>query len=141
MPGRISGQVAEIDLANVEYGFHAWETDPDGRRFRWTTRLARLHLPATVSSVDIPIRALHLEPAPRPITVSVSFDGHLVEEISLGDDAWRVLSFDLPEKPEGDVYTFDIALPYTWRPADAVPGSSDERQLGIQVGELTLRTQ
>ena len=73
--------------------------------------------------------------------MSVSFDGHLVEEISLEDDAWRVLSFELPDKPEGDFYTFDIALPYTWRPADVVPDSSDERQLGIQVGELTLRTQ
>jgi len=119
-------------------GFYRWETAEDGRRFRWSGQFASVLLPKGVARVRIPIR-IPTDRAPiAPIGIDVSTDGDRpVRTLVYGE--WNDLDVRLREAdPMIGVRRVNLRVERTWQPALYVPGSTEMRHVGIQVGEYEI---
>jgi O-antigen ligase len=118
-------------------GLYGWETDSDGRRYRWTTEYASLFVPASARRVYVPVKV----PTDRPI-------GRIGVEVAVGGrfqsrtrvlDSWNAIEVALPSAaPPMRFQRIDLKMDHTWQPAMHIPGSSDTRHVGVQVGEVEL---
>ena len=139
MSTRVAREVDQIDVTRVTYGLHQWETESDGTRFRWTGGRAKLFLPATASHVDLPLRAMLVGDNRDAITVEISIDDRRSLPLQLLDGNWRVQRVRLPPPGSGARYrTVALRVERPWRPSEAIPGSTDTRELGVKLGEVEV---
>jgi hypothetical protein len=129
----------ELRLAG--FGFHNYETSPDGVRYRWM-RLphAVIHVMPGAQSLVIPLR--HERGAfGEPARVSISVNGRVVDRMVLDDGTWRYSTVPLRGQLPRFARTHEVAIeiPRVWVPADVIPGSADPRPLGLQVGVPVVR--
>jgi hypothetical protein len=139
IPFRAAQDTANIDLARVTYGFHTWETDSVGVRYRWTGRRATFFVPGDTRIVDLPVRAARLESLP-PFVVDVRLDGLRGDEVWLEHDTWQRVRLTMPPEDNLDFHRIDLFVSPSWRPEEVLPESSDARQLGVMVGEVIVHT-
>jgi hypothetical protein len=62
--------------------------------------------------------------------------------LTIADDTPRRITFVLRPKEAGALsrmHHIRIALDHVWVPADLVPGSTDRRPLGLQIGPIDVR--
>ena len=86
-------------LGEVTSGMRAWEEDPPGTRFRWTTGRASFFVPSDALAMTLPLRAVFPGPNGRPVTVSVSVDDRWLANIDLPrPDAWVRTELPLPRR-------------------------------------------
>jgi hypothetical protein len=137
VPFRIAREMKEVDLMRVSYGFHRWERDPAGRRFRWTGRRARLHVPAHAELIELPLRGMTAVTG-KGIEVELSVDGRIVQRVWLADDSWRQVAIQMHTGTSTDVRRIDLRPSATFVPRESLPGSTDSRELGVQVGEVEV---
>ena len=57
---------------------------------------------------------------------------------SVSDDAWQRARVELPRDKELPFRRVEIVAGRTFIPRDSIPGSTDSRELGIQVGEVAV---
>jgi hypothetical protein len=121
--------------------------DKEGSRYRWTGRCGSVYLPAAreASAVEVTVSAGPQRPAtlPAPVVV-VSLAGVTLGEMTAGPE-WTSATFPLPSAPlAGDpVLRLDVVdaarrRPLTWRPIEALPGSTDTRDLGVMVDRVRV---
>ena len=137
IPARVAREVRELDLTRITYGFHAWEEDQSGTSFRWTRRRARLHIAGEARFVDIPLRAL-IEAPGHPLDVNIFLDGRPSVRVSLVDNSWQQARVEIPRDKELLVRQVELLVNRTFVPRDSIPGSTDSRELGVQVGEVAV---
>jgi hypothetical protein len=83
----------------VTSGMRAWEEDPPGTRFRWTTGRASFFVPSGATEMTLPLRAVFPGPNGGPTVVSVSVDDRWLADIQLPDPAaWVRTSLPLPRR-------------------------------------------
>ena len=86
-------------LGEVTSGMRAWEEDPPGTRFRWTTGRASFFVPSDALAMTLPLRAVFPGVNGRPVTVSVSVDDRWLANIDLPrPDAWVHTVLPLPRR-------------------------------------------
>ncbi len=86
-------------IGDVTSGLRAWEEDPPGTRFRWTTGRGTFFIPANASEMTLPLRAVFPGPNGTPVKVEVRDDGKLVGTIELTDPAaWVKTTLSLRPK-------------------------------------------
>ena len=140
LPGRVNSELNQIDLESVTYGFHAWEEEGDGTRFRWTTGRTAVFLSSDNQTVDIPLRAMLL-PDVEQFDISIKLPGCPSLAIQLSDDAWHQYRLQLPERGQGRHRRLAVIVRETWVPSQVIADSSDTRELGVKVGAIqTSRT-
>jgi len=137
IPARVAQEAREVDMTRIAYGFHAWEEDPTGTRFRWTGRRARLHVAGEALFVDIPLRA-PIENLEHPLDVDVFLDGLPSVRVRLVDNSWQQAHVEIPPDEEKLFRQIEVLVGRTFIPRDSVPDSTDSRELGVQVGEVSL---
>jgi hypothetical protein len=138
VPVRIHNERQSANLTGVAYGVYGWETERDGTRFRWIRQNGTFFIPATAKAVEIPVRALHLDGNPGPTEVTLSIDGRLANALRLEDDRWVRTRILLPSAaPDARSRRIDVVVDHTWSVADG----SDNRRLGIKVGELGVQVE
>jgi hypothetical protein len=115
-------------LIHASHGFHRWETDGSGRRFRWTMGHAAFFVPADAVRVEIPLAAAFDSPGESPVTATLTIDDRPAERIELTDDAWRVVVLPLPPPGSRRVRRIDIRVDRT-RPGER----------GVRVGAIRPR--
>ncbi len=74
-------------ISDVTSGMRAWEEDPPGTRFRWTTGRGTFFIPAAATEMTLPMRAVFPGPNGTPVKVEVRADGKLVGTVDLIDPA------------------------------------------------------
>ena len=119
-------------------GFYEWETDGDGRRFRWTSEYASLFVPRNVKRIRVPVRLplVHRPIAPMGVEVAV---GGMVQSRSLALERWSTIDIVLTQMEGPALFTrVDLRVDQVWRPALYVAGSADMRSVGVQVGEYEM---
>jgi len=117
-------------------GLEPWENGADGVRFRWTHEYASVFVPANATRVYIPVRLPFDLPRLTPMPVDVKVGGAVREKTSIGTE-WAVLNLELPPVQQGQRFKrIDLKVQETWQPAVYLPGNSDLRRIGIQVGEI-----
>ena len=95
-------------------------------------------MPANVTRVYIPVRMPARIPGLTPIGIEVRASG-IDRGRSLIGDEWANLNIPLPDVvPPTRYKRIDLRVDRTWQPGVYLPGSSDMRPLGIQVGEVRL---
>jgi hypothetical protein len=127
-------------LAVVAFGLHPRERSPDGVTYRWMAQpWIELHIAPGARLVEIPLR--HEFGAFRePARARVFADGRLVDTLLLADGSWRVTRFALlAAGTSRRSHRVRLTIPHAWQPSSIIPGSTDERTLGLQVGEILIR--
>jgi hypothetical protein len=116
----------------VMYGVRDWERLPDGSRARWTEQYATIVVRLETGALEIPMRA------PETVEFLIAVDGVPLKYEWVAN-AWRQVQVKLPPPaPEVLYRRIDFRLPRTWTLADIQPGSSDQRAVGLQLGEISL---
>jgi hypothetical protein len=86
-------------IGGVTSGLRPWEEDPPGTLFRWTAGRASFYVPATASSMIVPMRSVFPGPAGTPVQVQVRDDGKLLGTVELSSpNAWVRPSFQLKRR-------------------------------------------
>jgi len=119
-------------------GLYEWETDVDGTRYRWTGDYGSIFVPSDVTRVYIPVRVPAVAPAISPMQVEARTEGKPGTRMMVGDH-WAVFNLVLPNAaPHARFKRVNLHAERTWKPALYRAGSADLREVGVQVGELTL---
>jgi len=139
--GRLSPDPA-IALNLVRFGTHGPDRSPDGISYRWMSgaRTQMLIAPGT-HTITIPLRHA-IEAFREPAHVRITSDGRVMDEMVLDSSAWRTSSIALRSAGAATLmrmHRIVIDIDHAWRPMDIIPGSHDDRTLGLQIGEVTLK--
>lgn len=136
VPFRTAQAAADVDRSRVSYGFFDWETDAAGARFRWSEGRATMFFRPGTRAVELPIAAAR-PPGTPPATVDIQVNGRLADRFVLAGTEQRRVRIIAPADVV-DYWRIDLHTSPTWVPAEHVPGSRDDRALGVLVGELTV---
>jgi len=139
--GRLSPDPA-IALNLVRFGTHGPDRSPDGISYRWMSgaRTEMLIAPDT-HTITIPLRHA-IEAFREPAHVRITSDGRVMDEMVLDSSAWRTSAIALRSAGAATLmrmHRIVIDIDHAWRPMDIIPGSHDDRTLGLQIGEVTLK--
>ncbi len=137
IPIRVLDAARQPILTDVGRGFHEWETDTQGRRFRWTTDWAMFYVPTGVRIVDLPLRAWALARS-RPTTVQVEVNGKVTNLLTLVNTEWTTLRLKLPAAAPDRYWRVDLRVDPALRPDEVDSQLTDDRVLGVRVGEIQL---
>ncbi len=139
--GRVSSNPLD-ELEHVTFGVYGRETSPDGVGYMWMFGpRAEIHVRANARSVTIPLRH-PIEAFREPTRAHINAGGRPADDLALASPEWRMSSVplratDVP--PVSGMHRIRITIDHAWRPSDVIPGSTDERLLGLQIGELGIR--
>jgi hypothetical protein len=127
-------------LAVVAFGLHPPERSPDGVTYRWMAQpWIELHIAPDARLAEIPLRH-EFRAFREPARARVFADGRLVDTLLLADGSWRVTRFALlAAGTSRRSHRVRLTIPHAWQPSSIIPGSTDERTLGLQVGEILIR--
>jgi len=139
--GRLSSNPAD-ELAVVSFNFHGPEVTPDGVPYMWMAgRWAEVHVRALTREATIPVRHA-IEAFSEPARMRLEADGRLADDLVLDSSAWRVSSTALRRggaSPLRRMHRLRITIDHAWLPSEVIPGSTDGRLLGLQIGTVKLR--
>lgn len=96
------------DLEAISEGWGAPGRDRDGRRVRPLAEAAVLYAPPGSRAMRLELRPA--APLPRPVTVTVSVNGEVVDHLTLDDPAWRTVEYPLPPSPAAAAARIDLRL-------------------------------
>jgi len=139
--GRVSSNPLD-ELSQVIFGTHGRETSPDGVGYMWMFGpRAEIHVRANARSVTIPLRH-PIEAFREPTRALINADGRPADDLALVNPEWRMSTVplraaDVPRM--SGMHRIRITIDHAWRPSEVIPGSTDERVLGLQIGELAIR--
>jgi len=127
----------EVDIGGTDdvqvSGFFDKEGYGD-RTYRWTGGCASVYLPGARGARSIAITASKGR-RPSPAPVKVSLGGVVLGTFEAGPD-WTDRVLPLPAAiPGPPILRLDVKA---WRPANVLPGSTDERDLGIMVDRIRM---
>lgn len=129
-------------LKLVAFGLHGREIDPAGLPVRWMAGpAAELFLARETRLVAIPLRH-EIGAFREPAQVRVAADGEPVQTMTLADGAWHTVN--VPLRPRlapwiGRMHRVRIEIERVWVPSNIIPGSTDGRTLGLQIGAIDAR--
>jgi hypothetical protein len=100
-------------LLSTSSGMRGWEEDGHGFRFRWMGGHASFFVPSHARAVEIPVRTTFDQSGDWPITVSVSIDDRLGDQLVLADADWHSIVVRMPPPGSRKVRRIDIRLDRT----------------------------
>jgi hypothetical protein len=115
-------------LLSITSGLRTWESDRDGRRFRWMGGHASLFVPSGARVIEIPVHTTFESPADWPVTVNVAVDDRPGDRLVLSDGKWHTILLRLPPAGSRRVRRIDIRVDRT---------RGDNR--GAAIGEVRTR--
>ena len=130
------------ELSQVSFGVHEREKTATGAGFMWMSGpRTEIHVVASARSVTIPLRH-QIESFRDAARARVEADGRPADDLALGTSEWRMST--LPLRPAdvpswSRMHRIRITIDHAWRPSEVIPRSTDERVLGLQIGELTVK--
>ena len=139
--GRVSSNPLD-ELSHVTFGVYGRETSPEGVGYMWVFGpRAEIHVRASARSVTIPLRH-PIEAFREPTRALIVADGRPADDLALVTPEWRMSTVplravDVPRM--SGMHRIRITIDHAWRPSEVIPGSTDERLLGLQIGELVVR--
>jgi hypothetical protein len=131
-----------LALQSVMFGTHGPERSPDGVVYRWMSgRQVEILIREGTRTVTIPLRHA-IEAFREPARVRITSDGREVDEMTLGTSEWRMSTIAIAsDRTPGwmRMHRLVITIDHPWRPMEIIAGSRDDRTLGLQIGEVSLR--
>lgn len=129
-------------LPIVTFGLHSREMSPDGVPLRWMAGpRAEIYVSRNKRLVTIPLRH-EIGAFREPTQVRIKADGRSVMALTLRDGDWHRV--DLVVRPREasrlrGMHRVEVEIDHAWVPAEIIPGSTDTRTLGLQIGAISTR--
>jgi hypothetical protein len=130
------------ELSAVTFGVYGRERSPDGVQYMWmNSARAEIQVRANARTATIPLRH-PIESFREPTRARIEVDGRLADDLPLDSPAWRRST--LPLRPStvprvSGMHRITITIDHAWRPSEIIPGSTDERVLALQIGEVDVK--
>ena len=130
------------ELSAVTFGVYGRERSPDGVQYMWmNTSHAEIQVRANARSAMIPLRH-SIEAFGERTRALIEVDGRLADDLALDTPAWRQST--LPLRPDtvprvSGMHRVKITIDHAWRPSEIIPGSTDERLLGLWIGDAEVK--
>jgi hypothetical protein len=126
----------------VAFGLGGPEETPGGTSYRWMSEPSiEIHVSPGVRRLDIPLRHA-IEAFGEPVRFDITIDGRRADERVLDTDDWYQSRIAMPSAVPSwtrRMHRVHVRIPRIWRPSEVIPGSTDTRSLGLQVGRITAR--
>lgn len=135
VPFRARQELASMDRTRVSYGLFDGGTDADGTHFRWSGPQVTILVDESATSVAIPLCGAL--PSGEHQQVEVRVDGRVVNRITVGP-RWQQLRTLVRADSSSGPRRIDLLISPSWVPAAVIPGSPDQRVLGIKVGPIQV---
>jgi O-antigen ligase len=136
VPFRARAAIEGIDFTHIQYGFHDWDTDGRGTKFRWSSDHSTMFMSKEMSQINLPIGA-SLGGTPKGVEVRIFVDGERAGQLFLTDEAWHDVRLVAPRT--GKTWRIDLYVSPTFVPMEVNPAFLDARRLGVRVGEPVQR--
>jgi len=128
-----------VHLEEVDGMYYGDEGTAEGVPFHWTREYGTVFVPAAVRTVDIPLRSPIAAVTKQPTLVEIRSGGRTVVENVLVGEHWQDVRINLPSpEPPLQISRISLRSNQTARAAELIPGSSDERVVGVQVGDYKI---
>lgn len=137
--GIVVGEFRWMPPAKKMGGWHKLEQWEDTIPFRWSTQYAWREIAvSTNNTMEIPMYASNVLLRRWPLDVALYFNGEYLDTVTFRHKRWKNYRYPLPEsvKP-GSTNIIEFITSRTWVPKHY--GFDDPRELGIAVGEITLK--
>ena len=112
--GRATVSSTRTLMPPSERGFHGFETDSQGQRFRWMTRHAVAYIPATRGIVTLNLRGPDDAPLARPLIVETAIAGRIVDRREIRGVAWVTVNIGVREPASAPFRRIDLRANQQW---------------------------
>jgi O-antigen ligase len=127
-----------VHLEEVDGMYYGDEGTAEGRPFHWTRQIASFFVPATARTVDVPLRSPIAALTKEPTLVEITSGGKTLSN-ALVDDKWSTVRLTLPSPEPPLLFSrINLRVNHTAKVADLLPGSSDQRVVGVQLGDYEI---
>jgi len=117
-----------------ERGFHGFETDSQGQRFRWMTRHAVAYIPATQGIVTLNLRGPDDAPLARPLIVETAIAGRIVDRREIRGVAWVTVNIGVREPASTSFRRIDLRANQQWTQNVRLGIRQAQRPISAMVG-------
>ncbi len=117
-----------------ERGFHGFETDSQGQRFRWMTRHAVAYIPATRGIVTLNLRGPDDAPLARPLIVETAIAGRIVDRREIRGVAWVTVNIGVREPASAPFRRIDLRANQQWTQNVRLGIRQAQRPISAMVG-------
>jgi len=127
-----------VHLEEVDGMYYADEGSAENMPFHWTREYGTVYVPNRFRVIDLPLRSPMAAVTKEPTLVEITMGGKTLVNQLVGEH-WTVVRLSLPS-PEPPLLFNRISLKVnrTARVADLVPGSTDQRVVGVQVAPFSI---
>jgi hypothetical protein len=127
-----------VHLEEVDGMYYGDEGMAEGVPFHWTRQFSSLYAPATARTIELPLRSPLAGITKEPTLVEITSGGKTLVNALVGD-RWTSVTLNLPSpEPPLTVSRINLKTSHTAKVAEILPGSSDQRVVGVQVGDIRI---
>ena len=127
-----------VHLEEVDGMYYGDEVTAEGVPFRWTRQFSSFFVPNNARTIDVPLRSPIAALTKEPTGVEITSGGKTLINVLVGDK-WTTVRLTLPSpEPPLMFNRVNLRTNHTAKVADLVPGSSDQRVVGLQIGEYSI---
>lgn len=127
-----------VHLEEVDGMYYGDEGTAEGVPFHWTREYSSLYAQATWRAVELPLRSPLAGITKEPTLVEISSGGVTLLRTLVGD-TWSNVTLNLPSPEPPLLFNrINLKVNHMARVAQLVPGSNDQRLVGVQVGDLKI---
>ena len=127
-----------VHLEEVDGMYYADGGVADDVPFNWTRKYASLYVPASARVIELPLRSPLAGKTKEPTLVQISSAGVTLANVLVGDKwTWVTVSVP-PSDPPLQKSRINLRSNRTSRVADVIPGSDDQREVAVQVGDIRI---
>jgi hypothetical protein len=130
--------MAPVHLEEVDGMYYGDEGAAEGVPFHWTRRYSSLYADARARTIDVPLRSPIAGLTKEPTLVEITTGGKTMVNTLVGDK-WMMVRLNLPSpEPPLQVSRVNFRVNHAARVAELIPGSNDQRVVGVQVGDIRI---
>ena len=122
-----------------ERGFHGFETDSQGQRFRWMTRHVVAYIPAEPGVrgiVTLRLRAPDDRSPAGPLIVETTIAGRSVDRREVGGEAWTTIDIGVRDAASAPFLRIDLRANQQWTQDVRLGIRPALRPISVMVGEI-----
>jgi len=116
------------------YGFYVAEEE-DGTIYNWTGEEAVKLIERKGDLIFVTVGNDRPDIKENNVNLKVTVNNELEYNYAMNSNDWNVISIDIGEIKD-DYVKVKFSVDSTWKPADVVKNSKDNRILGVKVGEI-----
>lgn len=127
-----------VHLEEVDGMYYGDEGAAENLPFHWTRGYGTVWVPVRARTIELPLRSPLAAITHEPTLVEITVEGRTLVNQLVGEH-WTTVRLNLPSPdPPMQFNRISLKVNRTARVADLVPGSRDQRVVGVQVSDYSI---